>query len=272
MPDKEESASEFFESGRLRVQRLKMGDGRPLLYLHSVCGELLDLPFFRALAQDRELHVPAAPGFGASPDVDDIRDVEDLVYHYLDYCDAHDWRSVDLVGSCFGGWIAAEIAARNPERVKSLTLIGAAGLRLDEAPTAELFGLGGEQTRSLLFARPDSDLARFMEISPAAQAIGLSKPVPLPLYRNQTAVARFAWAPYFHNPKLSGRLARITAPTLVLWGDDDVFIPRAHALAYQERIRGARLHTLPSCGHIAIADEPNASAELVRRHLEAASS
>ena len=43
----------------------------------------------------------------------------------------------------------------------------------------------------------------------------------LATYRDLAGLARYGWAPYLNNPKLERRLHRITAPTLVLWADDD---------------------------------------------------
>jgi pimeloyl-ACP methyl ester carboxylesterase len=237
---------------RLRAQR----EGRPLVYLHSVAGEVLALPFFNFLAAERELHVPGHPGFSETPESNEIRDVEDLAYHYLDYFDTHGWREVDVVGSCLGGWVAAEIASRNPGRVRSLTLLGATGLQVPASPIAELFGLSADETCALLFESRDNRLAECLAVSPAAQSIGLSKPVELPLYRNQTAAARYGWSPYFSAPKLLGRLPRISARTLIVWGAQDRFVPRAHAEAYQQRIRGASLTVLPGVDTFLLSSGP----------------
>ena len=47
--------------------------------------------------------------------------------------------SFDLVGHCVGGWIAAELAVRHPERVRRLGLIGACGLFVPGAPIGDVF-------------------------------------------------------------------------------------------------------------------------------------
>jgi pimeloyl-ACP methyl ester carboxylesterase len=263
---------ERFELRGVATHRMiSRNSGRPLVYLHSVAGEVMELPFYAELAAHFALHVPAHPGFSEGPELDEVRDVEDLVYHYLDYFDAHGWSSVDIVGSCLGGWIAAELAARNPERVRSLTLLGAAGLHLAAAPARELFGLDAEETCALLFESRENPVAKCLAISPAAQAIGLAPKTELPLYRNQAAAARYGWAPYFHNPKLRSRLRRIAAPTLLLWGEHDRFIPVDHGRLYQSSIAGATLAVLPGCGHLPVAELPADAAARVRAHVERAS-
>ena len=77
-----------------------------------------------------------------------------------------------VAGASFGGWIAAEWAIRCSDRLKSLILIDALGLRLDEAPAADILGLDGPGLRQALFADPDSALAmEMLPETPKADAI-----------------------------------------------------------------------------------------------------
>ena len=45
----------------------------------------------------------------------------------------------DLVGHCLGGWIAAELAARHPEKIRKLVLIGASGIFVEGALIGDIF-------------------------------------------------------------------------------------------------------------------------------------
>jgi pimeloyl-ACP methyl ester carboxylesterase len=90
----------------------------------------------------------------------------------------------------------------------------------------------------------------------------------LAAYRDASALARFAWSPYMHDPKLERRLRRITAPTLVAAPMDDRLIPAAHASRYAERI-GAESHFFPDCGHAMYFEQPAEFAELVTHFLTA---
>ena len=58
------------------------------------------------------------------------------------------------------------------------------------------------------------------------------------------------------------RLNRTAAPTLVVHGEQDVFIPPANALVLAERIPGAQLQTWPDAGHMFPIDEPEADREI----------
>lgn len=54
------------------------------------------------------------------------------------------------------------------------------------------------------------------------------------------------------------RLNRMAAPTLVVHGERDVFVPPANALVLAERIPGAQLELWPDAAHMCPIDEPRA--------------
>jgi pimeloyl-ACP methyl ester carboxylesterase len=57
---------------------------------------------------------------------------------------------------------------------------------------------------------------------------------------------------------LERRLHRITAPTLVVWGEQDRFAQPSYGKIFVEKIRGARLMTIPNAGHLIGAEQPEA--------------
>ena len=63
------------------------------------------------------------------------------------------------------------------------------------------------------------------------------------------------------------RLRRITASTLLLWGEQDAMIPVANAADYLQAIGGSRLVTLPGVGHIPQEESPAAALGPVRDFL-----
>jgi pimeloyl-ACP methyl ester carboxylesterase len=236
--------------GGKQTKLLRGGSGEPVVYLHSAAGETLWLPFHNELSKHVELFAPAHPGFDTSEGLEQIDGIEDLVIHYLDFFDAMGWHSVNVVGLSLGGWIAAELATRNPERIKKLVLVDAAGLYVPGAPMAPLWEhmRNPERLRQLLFSEPDGPLARMLVMDPDSMPEALL----LMQLKAAEASARVAWNPYFHNPKLPGRLRRVRAPTLVVWGEQDRLIPLAHGEAYARGIAGSRLQVLAGCGHLPI--------------------
>jgi pimeloyl-ACP methyl ester carboxylesterase len=88
------------------------------------------------------------------------------------------------------------------------------------------------------------------------------------MVKTMSATAKLGWDPYLHDPKLRGRLHRVTAPTLVVHGSQDRLGPRAHDEAYAEEIAGARLVDVEG-GHMLTLEKPAELAALVRDFLAA---
>jgi pimeloyl-ACP methyl ester carboxylesterase len=63
-------------------------------------------------------------------------------------------------------------------------------------------------------------------------------------------------------------LARITAPTLLVWGDHDAMIPISNADDYLKAIPGAQLQTFPGVGHLPQEEAAELSGKAVLRFLQ----
>ncbi len=57
---------------------------------------------------------------------------------------------------------------------------------------------------------------------------------------------------------LAGRLYRIRAKTLLIWGESDKLIPPVYAQAFQKNIAGAELLMVPKAGHLVSFEQPGA--------------
>src|SRR5207302_9335810 len=115
-----------------RIRLMRGGRGQALVFLHGAGGAGTWLPVMNRLAQTFDVIVPEHPGFGAS-DTPGWRDASrDLANFYLEFLDQLDLDRVHLVGSSLGGWIAADLAVRNSNRLASLTLVGAAGIHVPD--------------------------------------------------------------------------------------------------------------------------------------------
>src|SRR6266478_2547582 len=134
------------------------GDGEPFVYLHSALGEsMLWLPFHQAFAKKFKVYSPLHPGFGHSGGFEQIADIEDMAFHYIDMLDSLGLEQVCLGGVSLGGWIAAEIAVRWPERVKKLWIADAPGLWVEGASLGDLFCISQnrDKLREMLFDDPN---------------------------------------------------------------------------------------------------------------------
>jgi pimeloyl-ACP methyl ester carboxylesterase len=258
------------ESAVGTIQVFRGGSGRPLVYLHSATGEGAGLAFLEDLADDHHVLAPVFPGFGESEGIGEIEDMEDAVFHLLDVFDRSGLDAPAVVGLSLGGWMAAELATRYPERVSSLVLVNPAGLYIPGAEIKEIFGRPLDELARELFADENNPVAQVMiQMADVAERPPADIPFELlrPMLASLAATAKLAWDPYLHNPKLARRLARVRAPTLVVHGEKDGLIPRAHAEAYAEGIPGARLVDVADAAHLIVLEKPHELASLVRAHL-----
>jgi pimeloyl-ACP methyl ester carboxylesterase len=251
---------ETVKVGARSVRLYRGGAGRPLLYLHdSFCPSWL--PLHERLAAHFEVLVPIHPGFsGSEDDFDEFEEMEDLLFHYLDLCAAIRLDCPSLVGASFGGWIAAEWAIRYSHTLKSLILIDALGLRLTEAPAADILSLDPGAMRQAMFGDPASLLAlETIPNTPKAEAIEST-------ILARRALARFAWQ-FPDNRSLRRYLQRIQLPTLVLWGERDGIVTTAHGKAYHEGIAQSRFVTLANSGHLPHVEAPETCADMIVEFL-----
>ncbi len=260
-----------------KVQVLETGTGAPLLYLHGFADvhsvKETWLPFHEQLAERARVIAPAHPGCAETDENKDIDTIDDVVFHYLELFDVLKLTQFDLVGSCVGGWIAAEIAARHPEKIRKLVLIGATGLFVEGALIGDVFmmaqpeyGSSYASLREMLFSSTDQPNA--LEMFPDGKG-ELEDEVRR--YQMLRFGSRIGFKPpYFYNRSLKNRLHRISCPALVVWGAKDGFVPRSHGETYAKLIPGAEeLKVISGAGHSVHVEKPDEIAKLVWNCLAA---
>jgi pimeloyl-ACP methyl ester carboxylesterase len=244
-----------------RTQLTRGGEGPPLLYLHSAGGETEWMPFHEQLARRFTVYLPAHPGFASSQGLEEIRDVTDYAWHYVDLITQLGIGPVPVVGFSLGGWTAVELAILRPALVKKMVLVAAAGLHVPGAPMAELFIDDLDEMRRLVFLDPNNPAADL------ALPRSLEDARILNWLRAREATARVGWNPYLHNPRLPRHLRRIECPTLLLWGRHDRLIPVAHGEEYARLIPGAQLKVVDQCAHMLPYEQPEAFVEQTTNFL-----
>ena len=248
----------------LSLEVLTRGQGSPVLILHDY--EYLNrwYPFQEQLSRGFQLTVPSHPGFGKSDLPKDFDSVDDLAYLYLDM--VSEMEPVDIIGMGVGGWIAAEMAVRSDHDINRLVLVDAVGIKVGDREArdiADTFISGPEAFLDLAWHDPKAGAAA-MKLPGLGQ---LPEDELTELLRNRQTAALLTWKPFMHNPKLQGRLRRITPPALVLWGERDRIASPDYGRAYAEAIPGARFETIPNAGHYPYLEQPDAFVAAVRRFL-----
>lgn len=176
-----------------------------------------------------------------------------------------------LIGNSLGGRIAWTFAAMHPDRVDKLILVSpdgfaSLGFEYGKPPNVPAilnvmkYTLPKWMLKSNL-AVAYSDPAKLsaetlqryhdLMLAPGARAALIER-------MKQTVLA-----------KPQPLLTKITAPVLLVWGEDDAMIPRANAADYQAILPGATLVTLPGVGHLPQEEAPAETAPIILDFLDA---
>lgn len=241
----------------IELELFETGQGRPLLFLHAAAGFDQGQPFVAPLAQKYRLIAPSHPGFGRSSLPDWLDSVDDIAYVYLDLLDTLKLRDIDLMGCSIGGWIAAELATKAPERVRRLVMVGPVGVKVGPADKLDIPDI---------FAMPQAEVQKLLHHDPVKMTPDMSKMTDeamAAMFRNRETTALLVWEPWMHNPKLKRRLHRITSPALFIRGASDGLVSDAYFQAYAKLLPKARTLTIPAAGHAPHLEQPDAFATAV---------
>jgi pimeloyl-ACP methyl ester carboxylesterase len=281
-PDKSRAELEAAYPGEYRTVdgvRLRLRDTGPrdapvVILLHGFCASL---DTWEAWAQTLSAHYRVIrfdlPGFGLTGpdptgDYSDAREMKILA----DLMDGLGVARASLVGNSMGGRIVWNFTASHPERVNRLVLISpdgfaSPGFAYERAPETPLLmrALPFIAPRGVLKAAVAEAYARLEDLSDTT----------LNRYRDLLLAPGVRWAilarmsqVVLHDP--APTLARIKAPTLLLWGEKDGIIPISNAAEYLRDLPQAKLVRLPNLGHVPFEEDPAASLAPVERFLSGA--
>lgn len=242
---------EFLEYGDARLQMMKGGDGPPLLVLHGAAGNPAWMPYHEALAQSFTVYAPSHPGYEKSTRPDWIDSIDAVARFYLGLMEDIGVDRYSLLGFSMGGWMAAEMAAMCPYPLDKLIVTAGVGIKPQDGEIAELFTVSREAVSALRFF----DTAQV----PDYEKLYAQTPTPEQAAQersNRETATRWCWKPYMHNPNLPHYLARVSTPTLIVWGNQDAIVPVECAELYRQAIANSRVHLIDRCGHIPQVEKP----------------
>jgi pimeloyl-ACP methyl ester carboxylesterase len=233
------------------------GQGRPILFLHPGEGLQPGRPWLDRLAVNHRVIAPHHPGFGGSVLPDWMGSVDDLAYLYLDLAAALKLENAVLVGACFGGWVAAEMAVRSTARFAGLVLAAPLGIKVGgvlDRDILDMHAVSREEFMRRAWADPEKGVVDYTRLGDAELA-GIA--------RGRETLAVFGWKPYMHNPRLKRWLHRIDIPTHLIWGEQDGIVSTAYGEAWKAEIPSASMETMAATGHYPHWEHPDRFAELV---------
>ena len=225
-----------------KIHMRRGGAGEPAHFLHGASGVAGWIPAFQSLSEPYDLMVPDHSTYGLSDEPEWGDNMDDLAMFYLDFLDQMVLDGVHLIGNSLGGWPAMEIAVRSCTRIKSLTLVAAASIRIKGKPITDIFMMDPDDlVRKIFVDQTFADNILNMELTEEQTVIQI---------RNRVATARLGWQPRLFNPNLRKWLHHITVPTHVIWGDTDKNVDPAYATEFGRVIDGSQVTMIEKADHL----------------------
>lgn len=264
------------------------GINRPkCLLVHGNPGCLLDWEHIVSrLSGSADIAAIDMPGFGKTSRIDPTPEslsLDRLAENAISAADALGWREpFFLFGHSHGGGVAQTAAARHPDRVAGLVLIGTLGAPLHGS--YRLLALPG----AAALARVVGRMFRAKRLGPLNRAIlrsvmsNIFSPEPVPVAKLDRGLALLASRPEILVSMVHVTLSRpceqlfdsapqIRCPTLFLHGREDALVPASCARSIHDRIVNAggcsQFHLVPNAGHMLIDYQATALGDIILRSL-----
>lgn len=242
--DPAERTSATVEIDGLPVFYETQGAGDPVVLLHGgMAPNSTWNAQFAGLAPHRRVVAPERQAHGHTPDRPGPLTYQGMADQTAAFLRALDLGPADLVGWSDGGMVGFLVAAQHPELVRTLTEVGSGFASSGYVP--------GAMEEFCALEPDDPDMAMF------AAMYGEDSPDGPGHFAEVWEKVRTMWAEPFD---WSDDLAAITAPVLVLVGDDD-YITVPHADQFARRVAHGQLAVVPGASHLVPMEKP----ELVNR-------
>jgi aminoacrylate hydrolase len=215
-------------------------------------------PQVAALKQRYRLVVYDQAGTGRSGDLPPDHSIAAMADEAAAVLDASGTTTAHFVGHALGGLVGLELASRQPDRLRSLTIVN--GWAAAQAHTRRCFdtrllllkheGPAAYARAQPIFLYPADWLERNAERAAQEEAHGLAA-----FQGEANLKARIAALLAFD---VRPHLAAITLPTLIVAARDDVLVPSLASEELAAAIPAARLHVAPWGAHAVNVTEPDA--------------
>jgi pimeloyl-ACP methyl ester carboxylesterase len=239
--------------------------GVPILLIHGFDSSVLEFRrLLPLLAGENETWAVDLLGFGFTDRVADIAYSPTAIKTHLYYF----WKTliqqpVILVGASMGGATAIDFTLTYPDVVQKLVLIDSAGLKggspLSKLMFPPLDALATGILRSLKI-RDRISRAAYKNSSLASVDALYCGALHLQMPSWQEALVSFTKSGGYSAFKLP-KLAQITQPTLILWGDSDQILGTGDAKKFNKIIPQNQLIWIQDCGHVPHLEQPQITAQ-----------
>ncbi|MFQ5933732.1 MAG: alpha/beta fold hydrolase [Dehalococcoidia bacterium] len=259
------------------IRYLAAGSGPPVLLIHGLGNSVaVWRNNIGPISKNHRTIALDLPGHGLSSTYNGQYNLSFAVEFMGQFLDHLSLPEASLVGSSLGGLVAMRTALKFPKRVRSLVLVGSAGLGREVALFLRLLTLPWLGSR---ISRPTRKrtLWSLKKLVYNHSFITDDLVDEMYWYRSIPGVSETMLKILRYGVDLRGqkdkvimldRLGELNMPTLILWGAQDGILPASHAYNALRRIEGARLHTFDECGHWPHLEKSEIFNSLVVRFLQ----
>ncbi len=259
--------SKFVEINGVNIHYRDAGEGPVIVLVHGIMSSLHTWDgWARQLEKSYRVISLDVPGYGltGAPENIDEFDEDYLISSFSKFIDHLRLERFDLAGNSLGGYISARYASDNPYKVKRLILLDPVAypqevpwiFNVATAPGVKTMGqmaqppllvtMNVKETYGDPSRITESNMNRYVHMSqrPGAKAAYIKT---MQMLKDRSANE----APMpFH---------RITAPTLLMWGGKDKWVPPRLSERWQQDIPNAIVKIYPSAGHMPMEEIPEAT-------------
>jgi len=270
---------QYIKVGNINTRYWATGDkGTTVILVHGLGGSVENWVYnMGPLARCHRVYAPDLKGFGRTDKTPLLHDLNELLQFLSDFMEVLHIAKASLVGNSLGGGLVLQFAIQYPDKVDKLVLVDNAGMGSDVIVDFKVVSIpvlgevlirNSRKSTASLWRKIVSDPSLVTE-ELVEQARNLAT---LPGAKKALLAAlRAGIGTRGQRANLTGPLmasaASITAPTLVIWGQQDRIIPVAHAHIAAKAVPHARLEIFDSCGHMPQLEHPDRFNSLVLEFL-----
>ncbi len=243
----EEKGFKYIETG---------GDGTPLVLLHGLFGALSNFaPLVKHFSVKHNVVIPLLPIYELPLFQVSVAGLVDFLTRFVEY---KGYEKIHGLGNSLGGHVALLYAMAHPERIASLTLTGSSGLY------ESAFGTAFPKRGDYEYIKNKTAQTFY---DPAVASKELVDEVFGIVNDRGKAIRVVMTAKSAVRDNIGNKLHKIKAPTLLIWGLQDIVTPPFVGEKFKELIEDSSLYFLDHCGHAPMMEKPEEFNALLEKFL-----
>ncbi|MEN8768579.1 MAG: alpha/beta hydrolase [Candidatus Arcticimaribacter sp.] len=259
--------SQFMEINGMKVHYRDEGAGTPIVLIHGTGASLhtwndwttdlvknyrvirLDLPAYGLTGQDPQKRYSS-------------KDYVDLLHAFLGELKVDKFH---LAGNSLGGLVSWLYASYHPEKVEQLVLLDPSGFPFKNTPMVIKMAKTPILNNFIRYVTPRSFIEK--NIKEVYFDETLIKESTIDRYHDLSQYKgnrqAFIDRSFVEREDYTERLGLIQASTLILWGENDAWIPVSDAPKFKAAIKDAQMVIMPNTGHVPMEERPKESLAIV---------